>query len=114
MIILDSTLKSLEVLLAAVPSNELPFVVTYVDVDQSTFAATAASENDGLSTNTTAATMVAAPGAGTSRQVKFLSVHNPTNNIATATVTVQLNNNGTKRIIWKGVLSIGDTLQYVG
>jgi len=113
MIILDSALKTLEVKLAgAITTTQLPWVVTYVDVNQSTFAVSAASEADGATNSGTAVTMVAAPGATTSRQIKFLSVFNV--DTAVATVTIQLNNNGTLRIIWKGTLAVGDTLQYVG
>jgi hypothetical protein len=112
-IILDATTKSMEIDLAgAITTSQLPFVVTYVDVDQATFAATAASENDGTTNSTTNVTMVAAPSAGTSRQVKFLSVYNA--DTVDATVSIILNNNSTLRIIWKGTLDPGDTLQYVG
>jgi hypothetical protein len=113
MIILDSTLKSLEVKLAgAITTNQLPWSVSYVDVDQTSFAATAASEADGATNSGTAVTMVAAPSAGKSRQVKFISVHNA--DTVAATVTIQINNNGTLRIVFKATLAVGDQIQFVG
>lgn len=109
--ILDSTLKSLEVKLAgAVATTELPWTVSYIDIDQTTLGATAASENDGTTNAGTAVTMAAAPASGKSRQIKSLSVVNV--DTAAATVTIQINNNATKRIVWTGTLNIGDVLQY--
>jgi len=113
MIILDSALKTLEVVLAgAITTTQLPFTTSYVDVNQTTFAASAATEQDGTTNSTTAVTIVSAPGATTSRQVKFISVYNV--DTAAATVTIRLNNNGTTRIIFKATLAVGDTLQYAG
>ncbi len=111
MIALDATTKSLEIKLAgAVTTTQLPFVASWVDINQSTFALTASSEGDGASNNGTAVTAVAAPGATTTRKVNFLSVSNV--DTAAATLTVQVNNNSTLRISWKGTLSVGDTLYY--
>ncbi len=111
MIVLDSTLKSLEIVLAgAITTTALPYTVSYVDLDAS-FVISTASEGDGTSNNTTAVTVVAAPAANHTRQVKFLSVYNQ--DTVAATVTVQINNNGTVRILCKVTLQIGDTLQYV-
>ena len=112
MIIFDTTTRSLEVdLNAIVTTNQLPFVVSYVDVSQSTFAMSAASANTGTSNNTTAVTLVAAPGATTSRQLKYLSIRNA-DTVATL-LWVQMNDNGTLREIWKGTLAVNDTLVYV-
>ena len=112
MIVLDSTLKSLEILLGgAVTTNQLPFVSSYVDISQSTFAVTGSSENDGQSNDTTVVTVVAAPAGSTTRKLNLLSVFNA--DTVSAKVTVQVNNNGTKRICWQGLLSVGDTLQYI-
>lgn len=109
MIILDATTKSLEIdLNAAITTNQLPFVVSYADISQSTFALTALSESDGATNGTTAVTLLAAPGASTSRQVKFISVKN-SDTVATL-LWIQLNNNATLREIWKGTLQVNDTL----
>jgi hypothetical protein len=112
MIILDSTLKSLEVILSgAVTTNQLPIVAAYVDVDQTTFAMVNASENDTQTNNGTAVTAVAAPASGKSRQIKFLSVFNT--DTVSATVTIQLNNNSTLRTIIKVTLLTGEYLRCV-
>jgi hypothetical protein len=111
--ILDSMLKSLEVKLSgAVATTELPWTASYIDIDQTTFAATTAAESDGTTNGGTAVTMVAAPSAGQSRQIKSLSVVNK--DTVAATVTIQINNNGTKRIMFEGQISVGDNIEYVG
>jgi len=112
MIILDTTTRSLEVdLNGAVTTNQLPFVASYVDINQSTFAMSAMSSNTGASNNTTAVTLVAAPGATTSRVLKYLSIKN-SDTVATL-LWIQVNDNSTLREIWKGTLAVGDTLVYV-
>src|ERR1019366_4731210 len=101
MIVLDTTTRSLEGLVGgAITTNQLIFTSDYVDVNQSTFAIGAVSNNNGTTNSTTAVTLVAAPGATTSRQVKFLSVFNA--DTVVALVTVRENDNGTFRTIWKG------------
>lgn len=108
MIILDATNRSLEVVLAvAVAANQLPVVASYVDVTTTTYTpgTTTTATN-----NTTGVTIVAAPGAGTQRQVKFISIHNA--DTAGAVVTVRFNDNTTLRTLCKVNLPAGDTLQY--
>ena len=108
MIVLDSTVKTLEIVLGgAVSTNQLPFVAVYVDVTTTAYTPI---ESDGASNNTTAVTMVAAPAASTQRQIKFLSVQNE--DTANATVILQYNDNGTIRRICKFTLSPDDTLLY--
>jgi hypothetical protein len=110
---LDTTTKTLEVKLAgAVTTTQLPIVVSYVDVLNSDQSVSAISENDAVTNNGTAVTVVSAPASGHTRVVKFLSVRN--SDSVNATVTVQVNNNGTTRILWSGVLTTGDTLQFIG
>ena len=109
MITLDATTKSLEIdLTGAVATNQLPFVACYVDISQSTFAMSAVAEQDGTSNSTTAVTCLSAPGASTSRVLKFFSWKN--SDTAAREGWLQLNNNGTLREIWKGTLQVGDTL----
>ncbi len=111
MIILDSALKSLEVKLAgAVTTTELPYVSSYVDVSQTTFGVTSIGEKDGTSNGGTAVTVVSAPAATTSRKVNYLSVVNV--DTVAATITVQVNNNGTARIVARVVLQVGDCLEF--
>lgn len=108
MIILDTTTKTLEVDLAgAVSTSQLPVVVSYVDVTTTAYAPIAA---DTATNSTTAVTIVAAPAASTQRQVKLLTVYNA--DTASATVTIQLNNNGTLRILVAVALAVGSTLVY--
>ena len=112
MIFLDNTTRSLEVdLTGAVATNQLPFVASYVDINQQTFAQTNMPASTGASNNTTAVTLVAAPSALTTRALKFLSIKN--SDTAAVELWVQMNDNATLREIWKGTLAVGDTLFYV-
>lgn len=110
MLNLDATTKSLEVALGGVPSAQLPFIASYVDINQSTFAMTAAAEADGTTNSATAVTAVAAPGATTTRKMNYLSVVNVA--AAAVTLTVSVNNNGTLRTAWTGSLAVGDNLYF--
>lgn len=111
MIILDSTLKSLEITLAgAVTTTELPYVLGYVDLLSSDQSISAVGSNDGTTNGGTAVSVLAAPASGHTRQVKFLSVHNA--DTVAAVLTVQYNDNGTKRIISKTTLDVGDNFLY--
>lgn len=111
MLAFDATTKSLEIKLGgAVTTTELPFVTSYVDINQTTFAATASSEQDGTTNGTTAVVIVTAPGATTTRKLNFLSVVNV--DTAAVTLTVQYNNNTTLRIAFKIILAVGDQLSF--
>jgi hypothetical protein len=113
MLKLDSTAKSLEVVLAgAVATTQLPIVAAYVEVDQTTFEVLVMAEADTATNNTTAVAVVAAPGAGKTRKIDFLSIVNV--DTAPVTVTVRVNNGGTFRIVQKVTLAVGDNLVYVG
>lgn len=106
--ILDTTSKSIEVVLSAVPvANQAQIIASYVDIDSTTFVP---GENDALSNSTTAVTAVSAPAASKQRQIKYLSVYNA--DTAPITVTVRLNNGGTIRNASAYSLSPGQTLQY--
>jgi len=108
---LNSTLKSLEVKLAsAVATTELPFTTGYSDANQVTMALAAVSSQDGTTNGTTAVTIMNAPGASTTRKLTDLSIVNV--DTAAVTVTIQLNNNGTTRIVKKFTLNIGDCLGF--
>ena len=109
MILLNSALKSLEVILGgAVTTTELPWTAHWVDIDQTTFAATAAAEADGTTNGGNAVTMVAAPSAGITRQVKFVTVYEA--DTVAPTVTIRINDNGVFRIVTKVTLALGDNL----
>lgn len=108
---LSATTQSLELdLNAAVSTTQLPVVVSYVDISQSTFAMSAATTATTASNSTTAVTIVAAPGATTTRQIKEITIKN--SDTAAVLLWVQLNDNSTLREITKCTLSVGDTLQY--
>lgn len=111
MISLDTASKKLEIKLAgAVATTELPFVASYVDINQTTFAMSASSEADGATTGATAVVVVAAPGATTTRKLNYLSVVNV--DTAAVTLTVQVNNAATLRIVLKVALAVGDQLSF--
>jgi hypothetical protein len=111
MIVLDSTVKSLEIILAgSVTTNQLPYVLSYVDLLSTDQSVSSVGSNDGVTNNGTAVSVLAAPAASHTRQVKFLSVQNA--DTVPATLTVQYNDNATKRTIVKVTLAVGDNLVY--
>jgi len=108
MLILDATTKSLEVRLAgAVSANQLPVTAHYTDITTTLYTP---GSNDTQSNGATAVTIVAAPAASTQRHVESISVYNA--DTAAATVTIQLNNNSTLRIITKVTLQAAEQLFY--
>jgi hypothetical protein len=108
---LDTTTRSLEFLLSgAVTTNQLEYVGSYVDVNQTSLEVTAMSTVDGTSNGATAVTAFAAPAATTTRKIKELTIYNK--DTVAAVVTVRLNDNGTFRIKLKVSLAVGDTLMY--
>jgi hypothetical protein len=108
MIILDTTTKSLQFKLGgAATTNQLPFSASYIDA---TSSATTPGEQDGVSNNTTAVTVVGSPAASTERLIKSIVIQNA--DTASATVTVIYNNNSTLRNIIVVALAAGDQLIY--
>lgn len=106
--ILDNELKNLEVYLGAtVTTNELPITVAYADHGTETFTPGCV---DGETAGETPVVILAAPAAGIQRQLKYASIYNA--DTVAATVYVQLNNDGTSRIICKALLDPEETLQY--
>jgi len=106
--ILDTTSKSIEVVLSAAPvANQAQICASYADMDTSTLVP---GSNDLLSNGTTAVTAVAAPAASKQRQLKYLSIYN--NDTSSITVTVRLNNGGTIRNASSYTLSPQQTLQW--
>lgn len=109
MIILDSTVRSLEIdLTSTVTTNQLPFMVAWVDHTASAYTP---GSTLGQTNNTTAVTIVAAPGASTQRSIKYINVKN--NDTVAAEVTIQYNDNATLRELVEITLQPEDTLQYV-
>jgi hypothetical protein len=109
---LDTTTKSVEVDLAgAVTTSQLEIVADY-DQYTSALALDAIAESDTVTNNTTAVTACAAPAAGKTRHLRLLTVYNA--DTVAATVTVQLNNNGTIRRRLQETIAPGESLVYVG
>jgi hypothetical protein len=109
MIGIAGTTQSLEVKLAgAATTTELPITAAFVDISQTTLALVGAPTFQGITTGATAVVLSAAPGANVERRVNALTVVNV--DTATATVTVQIDVSGTKRIAIKVILSVGDQL----
>lgn len=103
---LTDTTKTLELYLTgAVTTNQLPFYTCYSDLKRQGDSVGAL---DGLSNNTTAVTIVAAPPDGVVRRMEQLYVRN--NDTVNATVVVRLNNNGTARILFAVTLATGESL----
>jgi hypothetical protein len=107
-LVLDATTKKLQIILGgAISTNQLPVTVCYEDW---TSSAVTPGEADTVTNGNTAVDIVAAPAASTYRTVKGLYVQNA--DTAAATVTIRYNNNGTTRVLFKAVLSVGDMLSW--
>lgn len=108
MIILDSTNKSLQVVLGgSITTSQLPFISSYVDITATTFTP---ATQDGQSNNTTAVTVMSSPATSTQRQLKYLQVYNA--DTVQAAVIVQFNNNSTLRTLLSVTLQPSYTLTY--
>ncbi len=106
--ILDTTTRSLEVLLAgSVTANQLQIVASWTDL--ATGSATSGA-TPSLTNNTTAVTVVAAPSSGTQRNVYAVSIFNA--DTVAATATVRYNDNGTYYKIVTVTIQPGHTLNY--
>lgn len=106
---LDTTTRTLEFLLGGnVTTNQLPFVTCYADV--STTAAAVLAAQNGVSNNSTAVTITAAPGSNLVRKVNTINIYNA--DTVSATVTVRYNDNNTTRILCKTALASGSTLMW--
>ena len=106
--ILDSTTKSIEIVLAgAVATSQLPCYVSYADITTSTFVP---GSSDTQTNNTSTVTLVSAPAASTQRQIKTITIYNQ--DTANATLTIRLNRSATLRQLVLITLLPGQTLQY--
>ena len=112
MIVLDTTTKSLEVLLGgAVTTNELDVTCHAVDLLDTDQSVSDVVNTDTATNGATAVTAMAAPAASHTRVVKQLTVYSK--DTVAATVTVRINFNGTFYILWKQTLAVAETLNYV-
>lgn len=119
MIILDraedasvpDTGERLQFFLGGAPVSQLPYLSSFVEFDDTQRAAELINKN-GVSNSGTAVDLIEPPAQdGLERQLKALSIYNP--NTAITTVTIQLDDNGTARIIVVVNLNQGDSLQYI-
>jgi len=109
--ILNTVNKSLELKLAAPKTtNHLEWTFDAVELD-ATFKLVAIVSNSGLTNDTTAVVLCAAPAATKARDPKRLTVYNA--DTVAADVIVQLNDGGTIRRLWKETLQPGKTGFYV-
>jgi len=102
--------ETLEFFLAGASVTALPFVTSFVEFDDAQ-RSIAPINFHGVSNGVTPVTIFEPPdGEGLTRQLKALSIYQP--NTANTTVTIQLNDNATTRIILNITLELGDTLEY--
>ncbi len=112
MILLDSPLKSLQFrLVGSVPASKLTFVAGWADVLTTDMSMFAISESDGQDAGNTSVTIVPAPIASHSRQLKYLSILNPSSN-PDVTVSIEVLNNTIIRPTWVGTIPSGSSLLY--
>lgn len=110
MIILGNT-HSLEAKLSgAAATTELPIVASWFELATGTMDASNIASSTTITAGAAAVTFVVDPGPGKARQVKFITIRN--SDTATVSLTVQFNDNGTKRILWGGNLAVGDSFIY--
>jgi hypothetical protein len=113
-IALDTTAKTLEVLLgAAKTTNDCDYNVVYHDVAARSKADAHEikhSHGSGATNGTGVVTLLSAPPNYTTRNVVYLSVHNA--DTVSQTVTVQVDTGGTNRVLIKKALSANETLVY--
>ena len=108
MIILTETTDRLQIVLAGnVTANHLQCVAFWRDVTTTAFTP---GRSVAVSNNTTDANIVASPAASTQRIIDLLTVYNT--DTANATVTIKFDANGTDYTLWRGILGVGEMLQY--
>lgn len=106
--ILNTALKSLEVLLTEViVTNQLDITTSYGDITQ---AGLLPGASDGVTNGVTAVTAVAAPAAGVQRLAQEIRVYNA--DTVPHGVVLRLNNNGTFRVIETEEIAAGATFTY--
>ncbi len=106
MILLDTTTRSLEVLLSGSVGAQAPWVAAWVDLVGFTPGALT-----GVTNNAVAVTVVPAPAGVEKRQIKSFYLRN--SDPSAIRVTLRYNDNGTTRTLWTPTLAPGDTLQFV-
>jgi hypothetical protein len=108
MIILSAQTDNLQVVLGGnVTSNQLHCFAAWRDRTDNTFIA---GRTVSVTNNTTDVNIVSAPGASTQRLIDYLSVYNA--DTVASTITIKLDANGVEYILFKGLLAIGERLEY--
>lgn len=106
--VIDSTSKSIEVLLSSSPlSNQAMVYSAWADNTTTSFTP---GETDILSNGTTAVSAVPSPASSTQRHVKYLNIYN--NDTAVVTAIVRFNNSGNLRILAQASIQPGQNLQW--
>lgn len=110
-LLLDTTSKSLEIALGASAGTPLDWVSSWIDLDNAKFALQGSTgENDGNINSVAPVTVISAPPANIIRKVCFLSVYNK--DVNNNQVTIQVNDGGTRRILFDEVLISGTTVTF--
>jgi hypothetical protein len=110
MITLAATNHSLEVLLGATASTQLPVVASVGETDGVSETGYERGVHYVVTNNTTAVAVVSAPASGETRDIDFVSIYNP--NTDAVAVTFRLNVGGTTYIQVKVTLLANETLTY--
>ena len=110
MIVLDTTSKALQVVLAAaVATSQLECQASWRDITTSAYTA---GESSVLTNSTTDAVLCSAPGSSTQRVIDYVAVYNA--DTSPATVTVKSDDGGTERRHVRVILRPGESLHYDG
>lgn len=108
MIVLDVTTSKLQVVLAAAhTTNALDCYAAWRDLTSSTYTPGASK----VATNgTTDVDFVAAPASSTQRLIDNAGVYN--RDTVAHTVTIKTDDSGTEKVLWKGVVGVGEKVEY--
>ena len=105
MIVLDSTSKSITVVMSGAAATTNPaYTTAYADNNGTSFTEGA---TDGVLSGTTPVTIISAPASSTRRIVNTITIEN--NDTAAVTLTVGYVNGANTRVIAKVTLQVGDT-----
>jgi hypothetical protein len=108
MIILTGTTDKIQISLgSAVATTQLKCYASYRDTTSTTITP---SRNVVLTTDTSAVDLIGSPGASTQRVVDYISIYNA--DTASATVTVNFNDNGTLYNLAVIILGVNEKLEY--
>jgi hypothetical protein len=108
--LLDATTKTLEAFTEAITTTNCIFTSAAATFAQPTPTGFTGVESDGALNGVTAVTIVAAPASGSMVQVKEFTIYNADS--VQHNVTVQINNNGTKRILIAVAVPTLQSLRY--